>query len=365
MSAKYKPVIWNRNKVLYDIAITAMILSFILLFLRVAPLMSDAAAATDVQITRMRAFGLCAFLLLTLVLSIGPAARLDRRFLPLLYNRRHVGVATVAVAVTHAAFVLDWYFNYSAISPYAATLGANTSYGQVLGFPFEAFGIAAMLILLVLAATSHDFWLSFFTPPMWKAIHMSVYAAYALVVAHVAFGHLQDSANAGVLWMLVFSVSLVTGLHVLAARQDAREEDVLRLAGEVAHGAGRWTRAGDPTTIPNGRARIVELADGSRVAIFRHGGDKLSAVTNICAHQNGPLGEGRIIGGAITCPWHGYNYRPENGCSRPPYTERIATYNLRIADGVLLVDSEANAPGTYVEPVVCPTVQSDDMEAGR
>jgi len=42
-------------------------------------------------------------------------------------------------------------------------------------------GIAALLVLFVMAATSHDFWLSFLTPPVWKALHMSLYAAYGLV----------------------------------------------------------------------------------------------------------------------------------------------------------------------------------------
>ena len=34
---------------------------------------------------------------LTIILSFGPLARLDRRFLPLLYNRRHFGVLTFFV----------------------------------------------------------------------------------------------------------------------------------------------------------------------------------------------------------------------------------------------------------------------------
>ena len=353
MSVKYKPVIWNRNKVLYDLVLGAMIVAFILLFLHVAPHFSDAAAAVDVQIQRMRAFGFCALLLLTLVLSIGPAARLDRRFLPLLYNRRHLGVATAVIAFSHAAFVVDWYFNYSQVSPYKAVLASNTTYGQLLGFPFEAFGIVALLILLVLAATSHDFWLSFLTPPIWKAIHMAVYAAYTCVVAHVAFGHLQDGSNWGVLAFLLGSVLIVTGLHLLAARRDGLDEQALRDLGQQE--ASDWVDAGDPATIVNGRARTVQLADGSRVAIFRHGGDKLSAVSNVCAHQNGPLGEGRMIGGAITCPWHGYNYRPENGCSPPPFTEKIATYNLKLEGGRVFVGTTPNAPGTHVTALTFPT----------
>lgn len=364
MSVKYKPVIWNSNKVFYDLVLAIMIVAFISLFLHVAPHFSDAAATVDVQIQRMRAFGFCALLLLTLALSIGPAARLDRRFLPLLYNRRHLGVATATVAFSHAAFVVDWYFNYSPISPYTAALGSNTSYGHLLGFPFEAFGIIALLILLVLAATSHDFWLSFLTPPIWKTIHMAVYAAYACVIAHVAFGHLQDGANKGVLAILATSVLIVTSLHLLAARRDALDEQTLRAAGEASAASDAWVEAGNPATIANGRARIVELADGSRVAIFRHGGDKFSAVTNVCAHQNGPLGEGRMIGGAITCPWHGYNYRPEDGCSPPPFTEKIATYQLKVEGDRLFVDPKPNLPGTFVAALTIPALSANSAEGG-
>ena len=47
--------------------------------------------------------------MLTMILSIGPLARLDRRFLPLLYNRRHFGVLTFLVAALHVCLMLDWY----------------------------------------------------------------------------------------------------------------------------------------------------------------------------------------------------------------------------------------------------------------
>src|ERR1700692_411875 len=119
--------------------------------------------------------------MLTTTLAIGPLARLDSRFLPLLYNRRHFGVLTCAVAGGHVAAVLGWYFNYSATPIIAGLLGADTSYGQLHGFPFIPFGIAAFVILLGLAAPSHDFWLAFLTPPVWKALHRLIYAAYMLV----------------------------------------------------------------------------------------------------------------------------------------------------------------------------------------
>jgi nitrite reductase/ring-hydroxylating ferredoxin subunit len=73
-------------------------------------------------------------------------------------------------------------------------------------------------------------------------------------------------------------------------------------------------------------------------------------VSNVCQHQNGPLGEGRIIDGCITCPWHGYQYRPQDGCAPAPFTEKVPTFNVQIRNGEVWVAGKANPAGTAVEP---------------
>jgi nitrite reductase/ring-hydroxylating ferredoxin subunit len=110
-----------------------------------------------------------------------------------------------------------------------------------------------------------------------------------------------------------------------------------------------WLRVGAVQDIPENRARIVEPAGAERIAVFRFDG-QVAAVSNVCRHQGGPLGEGRVIDGCITCPWHGYQYRPEDGCSPPPYTQRIATYRTRIERGIVFVHPTPLAPGTAVAP---------------
>ena len=95
--------------------------------------------------------------------------------------------------------------------------------------------------------------------------------------------------------------------------------------------------------IPEKRARIVCLA-GERVAIFKYD-DKISAVSNVCQHQNGPLGEGKILDGCITCPWHGYQYLPETGASPPPFVEKVPTFNVRVQNGRVLIHPKPNRPG--------------------
>jgi nitrite reductase/ring-hydroxylating ferredoxin subunit len=109
---------------------------------------------------------------------------------------------------------------------------------------------------------------------------------------------------------------------------------------------------GAAAAVPEGRA-VTAVVAGERVAVFRHEG-RLSCVSAVCRHQNGPLGEGRIIDGCITCPWHGYQYRPDSGTSPPPFTDTIPTFNLRVHDGRVLVHERPNPPGTPVAPVPAP-----------
>jgi len=85
------------------------------------------------------------------------------------------------------------------------------------------------------------------------------------------------------------------------------------------------------------------------VAVFKYEG-KVSAVSNVCQHQNGPLGEGKIVFGCITCPWHGYQYLPETGASPPPFVEKVPTFNVRVKNGRVWVDPRPNPAGTRAEP---------------
>ncbi len=344
MSAKFEPVIWQRSKILYDIVLGLAVVFYITAFLSLAPYLQDPTRPVDARILRMRAFGTCAFLMLTVILCIGPLARLDKRFMPLLYNRRHFGVMTCIVALTHLAYVLGWYYDFSPTPKPIGLLTANTSFDQVLGFPFELFGLFALLCLLILATTSHDFWLNFLTAPVWKRIHLLIYPAYAAVVVHISLGYLQDVDNPGFALVACGGALLVAGLHVIAARQPK---------GNIEPAEDHWVEVCKVDAIADKRACIVRLGPDERAAVFRYEG-KLSALSNACAHQNGPLGEGRIVFGCVTCPWHGFQYRPADGCSPPPFTEKVPTYRLKLEGRQIYLDRRANPPGTYVEPLVIP-----------
>jgi nitrite reductase/ring-hydroxylating ferredoxin subunit/DMSO/TMAO reductase YedYZ heme-binding membrane subunit len=342
MSHGYRPVNWTPFKKRFDGWMLAGIAAYLLAFtIGSTATLPAGESFTPVQIL-IRATGTLAFLQLSFVLCIGPLARLTPRFKPFLYNRRHLGVATFTVALVHAVLVTVWYHGFGEINPLVSLLASNPRYGSLGGFPFEALGIAALAILFLLAATSHDLWNANLGPVAWKRLHRLVYVAFALLVAHVALGALQSETHPLYALALGAAAVVVSGLQLTTG---------LWASGEVLKPApgSDWLRVCQVDEIPEKRARVVEPASAERIAVFRYDG-QVAAVSNVCRHQGGPLGEGQVIDGCITCPWHGYQYRPQDGCSPPPFTEQIATYRTRVVKGVVWVHPVPLAPGTPVAP---------------
>jgi nitrite reductase/ring-hydroxylating ferredoxin subunit/DMSO/TMAO reductase YedYZ heme-binding membrane subunit len=330
----------------YDAVLFAGIALFLAVFLTASGYAWRRPGSARSQALLLDALGSCALVLLHVVLCIGPLARLNPRFLPLLANRRHLGVVTFFVACAHAFLVVKSRYGFRR-NPLVALLTTNPDYDSWEHFPFETLGLAALVVLFLMAATSHDFWQKNLSPAAWKALHMLVYPAYALVVMHVALGALREASGVLPAALLGVGVVLVTGLHAAAGlRERLRDARGRCVPGDTA---ATWLDVGPVAEISDGRAKVVCLAGRERVAVFCYGG-QLSAVTNVCAHQQGPLGEGRVIDGCITCPWHGWEYRPQDGTSPPPYTQKIATYRVRVENGHVLLNPGPLPPGTFVEP---------------
>ena len=341
MSHAYRTVGWNPQKRGYDLIAIGGALAT----------MAVVAGGTwwrfpqvTIETALIRGFGVTAIVLLHMVLSIGPLCRIDRRFLPLLYNRRHLGVITFLFAAAHGVFALIQFHGFGNVNPLVSVLTTSTGWLTIDRFPFQVAGLLALAILFVMAATSHDFWLRTLTAPIWKALHMGVYGAYALVVIHVSFGALQSEVPAATGFLLLAGSTWLAMLHTVSARRERRADD--------AAAPGAWIDVCAVSQIPERRARIV-CAGGERIAVFKYDG-KLSAISNVCQHQNGPLGEGKIVGGCVVCPWHGYEYRPDTGAAPPPFTEAVPPFRVRVVGDRVQVDPQPVRPGTYVEPAVIP-----------
>jgi nitrite reductase/ring-hydroxylating ferredoxin subunit len=192
-----------------------------------------------------------------------------------------------------------------------------------------------------MAATSHDFWLKNLSPKIWKTLHMLVYVAYALIVMHVVLGVLQQETSPVLVGLMVLGMLMIIGFHLWAGVLEGRREAVFSAKES-------FIKICRVEEIDENCAKVV-IVQEENIAIFKYEG-KVSAINNVCKHQNGPLGEGKMVDGCITCPWHGYQYLPENGCSPAPFTEKVTTYDVKVEDGYVFVNPNPHPEGTAVEP---------------
>jgi sulfoxide reductase heme-binding subunit YedZ len=348
MSVAYRPISWNPYKRKYDVWLAGSVGAFLAVFAGTELTFRPELTAETVFI---RALGAAAFLLLHVILLIGPLARLDARFLPLLYNRRHLGVTMFLLASAHGGFGVVQFHAGGVLDPLVSLLSGLDRLGSPGAAPFQIFGFTALVILFLMASTSHDFWLHNLTAPVWKRLHLGVYAAYTLIVLHVMFGVLREEVAPALAWVVGAGVVALLGVHLaVASREAARDHEATTAR------ADGFVDVCAVSDIPDRRA-VITCLSGERVAVFRYDG-RVSAISNVCQHQNGPLGEGRIVNDCVVCPWHGYEYNPASGASPPPFSEKVPTFRIRVAGGRVLVHPVPNAPGTHVAPA---TVEQHDV----
>src|SRR5882762_460348 len=128
MSVQYGAISWNRQKKMYDVTFLSLLALYLGLFVGVGAWRNPSATAETLLI---RALGTAAFLLLNVVLCIGPLSRVDRRFLPLLYNRRRLGVTTLRLGVAHGGFALFHLLDLGNVKPHVSLFISNARYGRV------------------------------------------------------------------------------------------------------------------------------------------------------------------------------------------------------------------------------------------
>ena len=340
MSVNYTAVGWNKQKKQYVQILWLGILSFIVMFGVLQMLLHPNISLETIII---RGTAVTAFLLLHIILVIGPICRLNDRFLPLLYNRRHLGVSMFVIAAIHGVFCIIQFHALGDSNAIMSVFTSNSNYSAISDFPFQVLGFCALVILFFMAITSHDFWLKNLSPSLWKSLHMLVYVAYAFIVIHVATGALQYEDNL-VYWVLLIAGFIaIASLHVLAG---IKERQHLNVKFELEKEGFYEVCSVDSLDENCGKSIFVNKEN---IAVFKYNG-KVSAVNNICKHQMGPIGEGRVIDDCITCPWHGYQYLPENGQSPPPFDEKLSTYKVKLLKDMIWVDPNPLPEGSYVEP---------------
>src|SRR5258705_8963613 len=171
MSHQYQAIAWNRQNRVYDIVLVAGVTLYLTLFIGVSAFLFPYATATTLII---RAAGSAAFLLLHIVLCIGPLCRLDPTFLPLLYNRRHLGVVTFLLGAIHSAAAIKQFHSLGDKDPLVSLLTSNQDFGSLPDFPFQQLGFLALIILFLIAVERPNPLSWYISPPLWRTLRLRV-----------------------------------------------------------------------------------------------------------------------------------------------------------------------------------------------
>ncbi|WP_210508872.1 Rieske 2Fe-2S domain-containing protein [Naasia sp. SYSU D00057] len=101
-------------------------------------------------------------------------------------------------------------------------------------------------------------------------------------------------------------------------------------------------------------APLVADAGGVAVMLLREG-DRIRALQDRCTHRGGPLHEGEIADGCVTCPWHGSRFRLSDGAVvRGPATRPEPAPQVRTVSGRVQVRRFPDEPGSLRQNPVMP-----------
>ena len=96
-------------------------------------------------------------------------------------------------------------------------------------------------------------------------------------------------------------------------------------------------RAASLAEVPTGGCKLADV-NGMRVLLARVG-EQVYACAGTCPHRGGPLGEGKLTGARLTCPWHGWIFDVRTGaCLLPARGTAVATYLVRVDGDEIWVD---------------------------
>jgi len=97
-----------------------------------------------------------------------------------------------------------------------------------------------------------------------------------------------------------------------------------------------WIAIGSLADIPRRGARCVRTR-GMTVAVFRTADDQVFALEDRCPHRHGPLSQGIVHDGCVTCPLHNWVISLESGEAQGADEGSVATFHVRLDGDTILL----------------------------
>ncbi|MFA7585536.1 MAG: Rieske 2Fe-2S domain-containing protein [Novosphingobium sp.] len=92
---------------------------------------------------------------------------------------------------------------------------------------------------------------------------------------------------------------------------------------------------GSVASVTAGETTLVNV-DGTEIALFMCEG-QVVATQGQCPHAEGPLHEGEIEGGILTCPWHGWTFNLNDGHCQEDDSIELWRFPVRIDGDNIMV----------------------------
>lgn len=102
-----------------------------------------------------------------------------------------------------------------------------------------------------------------------------------------------------------------------------------------------------------GRKPLARTVADTPLALFRDANGRIGALVDRCPHRNYPLSEGKVIEGALQCPYHGWRFAADGacvevaGCDLKPGEDRrlsASAVEVREVNGAVLVRLSPGGP---------------------
>jgi len=129
---------------------------------------------------------------------------------------------------------------------------------------------------------------------------------------------------------------------------------------------GEWFDLGEIEALKSSSLQQINLQKPRlRIALSYRDG-QFGAVSGVCNHKGGPLGEGRLNGDYIVCPWHNYKYHCQTGEGEPGHeSDRVPRYELREENGHLFINLNAVTTRNALHHPPHPLTRPIQRESGR
>ena len=98
-----------------------------------------------------------------------------------------------------------------------------------------------------------------------------------------------------------------------------------------------WQTIGAVSELKKQALQQLEVS-GTKIALIYKEGE-FSAISGVCNHAGGPLGNGVLEGDYVVCPWHYYKFHHKTGEGEPGFEkDKVPSYKVKVEGNQLLID---------------------------